>query len=240
MLRPAVAGTERETSRLEAFNDAVLAIAITLPVVELVRRSEGRKRDLLASLQESWPLFLAYGVSFVVIGLHWSTSHFSGKLMEKTDHGYNLLNLVFLATVSVVPLPASIWAEHVADPASVTAATTVLAAGLFAPSLMWAVNSGYAKRGGLVDPRLAPDYLRETSLRNWSSAAGAALGLALVFVDWRLGLAVSALVTLAHAWPPAAPRYKPGQEPADELEEPDERPDRGADAGTQSPPMAER
>lgn len=226
MPESATHGAVRETSRLEAFNDAVLAIAITLPVVELVRRSEGRKRDLLSELMESWPLFLAYAISFVVIGLHWSTSHFSGKLMEKTDHGYNLLNLLFLAAVSVVPLPATIWAEHATDTANVRTASAVLAAGLLAPSLLWAVNSTYAQRRGLIDPRLSDAHRRIVALRNWAAVAVNALGLAAVFLDWRLGLAIAGAVTLAHAWPPAAPRYKPGQEPSDELEEPDERPGR--------------
>ena len=81
-------GTERKPDRLEAFSDAVLAIAITLPVVELhaPKLEEG---DLAAAYLKLAPEYGAYILSVILIGFYWAHSHFSGKLLRKTDHGYN-------------------------------------------------------------------------------------------------------------------------------------------------------
>ena len=79
-------GTERKPDRLEAFSDAVLAIAITLPVVELhaPKLEEG---DLAAAYLKLVPEYGAYVLSVILIGLYWAHSQFSGKLLQKTDHG---------------------------------------------------------------------------------------------------------------------------------------------------------
>src|SRR3954471_18977103 len=108
-----VRGTERQTKRLEAFSDCVLAFAITLPIVQIQLPNVGNGSHLLPALEGLWRESLAYGMSVVAIGLYWAKAHFSGKLLEKTDHGYNLLSLLFLAAVSVLPLPTRTLALHI-------------------------------------------------------------------------------------------------------------------------------
>ena len=104
MAKPAIDGTERKTDRLEAFSDAVLAIAITLPVVDLhaPKPAEG---DLATAYLKLAPEYAAYALSVVLIGLYWAHSHFSGKLLRRTDHGFNLFSIGFLAAVSITPIP---------------------------------------------------------------------------------------------------------------------------------------
>ncbi|WP_423205866.1 DUF1211 domain-containing protein (plasmid) [Paracoccus yeei] len=109
-------GTERKPDRLEAFSDAVFAIAITLPVVDL-HAPKPEHGDLAAAYLKLAPEYAAYGLSVVLIGLYWAHSHFSGKLLEKTDHGYNLLTIGFLAAVSITPYPARPLVEHLAGDA---------------------------------------------------------------------------------------------------------------------------
>ena len=78
MANPSNEGTERKTDRLEAFSDAVLAIAITLPVVELhaPKRGDG---DLASGYLKLLPDYAAYVLSVILIGLYWAHSRFSGK-----------------------------------------------------------------------------------------------------------------------------------------------------------------
>ena len=83
--------TARKTDRLEAFSDAVLAIAITLPVVELKVPEVGPNGNLYSELLKLWPQYLSYALSFIVIGIYWARSHFLGKILEKTDHPYKYL-----------------------------------------------------------------------------------------------------------------------------------------------------
>jgi uncharacterized membrane protein len=146
----------RKTDRLEAFSDAVLAIAMTLPVVDLKAPNVPVGGDLAGAYMALGPQYVAYALSVVVIGLYWVHSHFSGKIVMKTDHGFNLLSVLFLASVSVTPFPSRPFVEHVRDPPNVHEAALVYGAVLTLPSLAWLTRWVYAVRRGLLDPRLAP------------------------------------------------------------------------------------
>ncbi|WP_277668055.1 TMEM175 family protein [Novosphingobium lindaniclasticum] len=111
MATSSLEGTERKSDRLEAFMDAVLAIAITLPVTEL-HAPGPTDGDLAAAYLKLAPEYAAYALSVILIGLYWASSHITGKLLQKTDHGYNLLSIGFLAAVSITPFPARPLIEH--------------------------------------------------------------------------------------------------------------------------------
>lgn len=223
MAAPRTTGTARTTDRLEAFSDAVLAIAITLPVVNLSEPDLAGSADLAAAYAELAPDYAAYALSVVVIGLYWARSHFSGKVIEKTDHGFNLLTVLFLALVSVTPLPARPLLEHLTGApgdANTRIAAVVYAWVLAAPGVTWVVRWGYAARRGLVDARLAPAYVRRLTRAYVLSAAALVTGAAVAtLLDWRVGLGLAAAVTLGYGAPPAAPEYRPGQAPESELED---------------------
>jgi uncharacterized membrane protein len=59
------------TTRLEAFSDGVLAIIITIMVLEL-RVPHGAQ---LIDLRPLWPVFLSYVLSFVYLGIYWNNHH---------------------------------------------------------------------------------------------------------------------------------------------------------------------
>ncbi len=204
----------------------MLAIAITLPVVRLESPRIGRDDDLAGAYAALAPQYTAYALSVVVIGLYWAHSHFCDKLLRKTDHGYNLLTVLFLALVSVTPFPAEPFVEHVGDGRNAHTGAAVYALLLAAPGVAWLVRWHYAVGCGLLDPRLAPDYVRHLSRRYALTAATLAAGTALsALVDWRLGMGLCAAMTLSYLAPPTAPRFRPGQEPEHELEEADEQRD---------------
>lgn len=214
--------TARKTDRLEAFSDAVLAIAITVPVVRLTSPQVPASGDLGQAYAALWPDYIAYGFSVAVIGLYWAHSHFSGKIIEKTDHVFNLLTILFLAAVSITPFPARAFVEHMAGDANSRTAGVIYTSLLAIPSLVWLIRWSYAVGRGLPDPRLDPTYLRQVTIKYAVTAAVFVAGVALsALVDWRVGFGVTALVTLTYLIPPMRPRYKPGQDPADELEEAD-------------------
>lgn len=129
-------GTERKTDRLETFSDAVLAIAITLPVVEL-HAPQPAEGSLAAGYLKLAPEYAAYALSVVLIGLYWAHNHFSGKLLQKTDHGYNLLSIGFLAAVSITPFPARPLVEHFAGDAEKKTAALVYLGVAAAPATWW-------------------------------------------------------------------------------------------------------
>ena len=221
MPTPKNLGTARKTDRLEAFSDAVLAIAITLPVVELhaPRPQDG---DLAASYAKLAPDYAAYVLSVVLIGLYWAHSHFSGKILRKTDHGYNLLSIGFLAAVSVTPFPARPLFEHIAGDGQTRTAALVYLGVAAAPASWWFARWLYATAHALPDPRLTEGYLRRLTLKYGVTAAAYWAAFAAAFWNWRIGLVAAGTITLGYVLAPTRPAFRPGQEPQDDLEEADQ------------------
>lgn len=204
-------GTERKPDRLEAFSDAVLAIAITLPVVEL-HAPKPEEGNLAAAYLKLAPDYAAYGLSVMLIGFYWAHSHFSGKLLEKTDHGYNLLSIGFLAAVSITPFPARPLIEHLGGDAESTTAAIWYLGLAAAPATWWFLRWVYATARGLPNRRLTEAYLRRLTIKYGLTAAAYWSALGLAFWNWRVGLIAAGIVTLSYMIPPAKPEFQPGME----------------------------
>jgi uncharacterized membrane protein len=86
--------------RLEAFTDGVIAIIITIMVLE-VKPPHGAD---FAALQSSLPLFLAYVLSFVNVGIFWNNHHHMLHATERIDGRVLWANLFLLFWLSLVPL----------------------------------------------------------------------------------------------------------------------------------------
>ncbi|MFF2772870.1 TMEM175 family protein [Streptomyces bacillaris] len=93
-------------SRLEAFSDGVLAVAITLLVLDLHVRPDS-PMSLAAQLWQEWPSFAAYGVSFFVIGVIWVNHHALIRLAVRVDRRLMFYNLLLLSFVSAIPFTTS-------------------------------------------------------------------------------------------------------------------------------------
>ncbi len=108
-----------EVGRLHAFTDGVFAIAATLLVLELrvpelAERLSGaaQERALLRGLGALWPQFLAFGLSFVLIGRMWVLhSRFTWGL-RRADAGLGQLNLLYLLTISLLPFSSALLGAH--------------------------------------------------------------------------------------------------------------------------------
>jgi uncharacterized membrane protein len=95
-----------ESARVEAFSDGVLAIAITLLVLDLSSRST--PGHVLADLLRQWPAYLAYLASFGLIGVIWVNHHQLFTRIAAVDTGLLWRNLALLLTVSVLPFPTAV------------------------------------------------------------------------------------------------------------------------------------
>ena len=85
--------------RLEAFSDGVIAILITIMVLEL-RAPQGAS---LSALREVVPSLLSYVLSFVFLGIYWSNHHHMVHLVERVTGGVLWANLHLLFWLSLVP-----------------------------------------------------------------------------------------------------------------------------------------
>ena len=204
------AGTERGTERVEAFSDGVMAIAITLLILEVkVPHPLGKAPiDLLRELLRLWPSYFALVLSFVMIGIYWANHHYAFKLFEKTDHGLNLLNLLFLLCISFLPFPTAVLGSYMLDEANQITAAMFYAFGLLLPAVSWTLMWLYACYGRrLVDPRLESGFLWRLTMKYAGSVVVYSIAVLVSLVAFKLGLALCVGLTLLYLAPPHFPAY---------------------------------
>jgi uncharacterized membrane protein len=102
------------TNRLESFSDGVIAVAITLLVLDIVpptlEASAGR--GLLYELGQNWPHYIAYAISFMTIGIIWINHHAMISRLREADHSILILNLVLLMTIAILPFATELMADY--------------------------------------------------------------------------------------------------------------------------------
>ena len=183
MSSPPTTGLGMSVGRLEAFSDGVLAIVITLLILE-VKVPEHARGHLARALGEQWPQYAAYLVSFLIVGIIWLNHHATIQLLARTDHGTQVLNLLLLLPVSVLPWPTAVLADYAREGAASDQRTAVLLYGI--TSSCMAVSFNVLWRYLLRHPELhRPEVTRELlAVRNRRYN----LGLAVYPVATLLGL----------------------------------------------------
>lgn len=161
---------EKETARIEAFSDAVFAIAVTLLVLELhVPEFEEGKNPvaLLYALRAQWPGYLAFIISFFTIFIMWVNHHKLFKQIYKRNTGLMFANGMILFLASLVSFPSSLLARFFASPSEQIAVT--IYTGMFvlvniAYNLLWyeACKDRTLLRPGLSDHDIKA--IRDTNL----------------------------------------------------------------------------
>jgi len=117
-----------ESTRVEAFSDGVIAIAITLLVLELrVPTLDPTNPGQLASeLLHDWPHYSAYVISFLVIGVMWVNHHSVFRDIVRVDRMLMFLNLLLLLSIAVIPFPTAVVAQYITGERSDARAAAVL------------------------------------------------------------------------------------------------------------------
>ncbi len=102
--------------RLEAFSDGVIAVAITILVLDLRVPPPSGEGSLAARLGALWPNYLAYVISFVAIGIMWINHHAMLRRLAAVDHSVLVLNLLLLLCIVVLPFTTSLLSTYLAEP----------------------------------------------------------------------------------------------------------------------------
>jgi len=179
-----------ETARVEAFSDGVLAIVVTLLVLELhVPRELTSERALGAALAHEWPAYLAFLTSFATVGIMWVNHHRLFTLIGRVDHWLLMLNLLLLLMICVVPFPTAIVAEYLGKDGARTA--TLVLGGVF---VVTAIVFNFLWRYAAKDRRLlapsVPQHIVDAQTRQYR------FGPLFYFVSFLL-----AFVSPCSAWP---------------------------------------
>ena len=174
------------TGRLEAFSDGVLAILITIMVLELKVPEE----PTFAALRPSLVGLLTYLLSFVYIGIYWNNHHHMFQLSRTIDGSVLWANLNLLFWLSLYPFTTA-WMDE-----SDFAQTPVAVYGV---NLLLAAVAFYVLQQRIVHVEGEDSLLREAVGRDLKGKASPLiylLGIALTFVDPRLGLVPYVVVAL--------------------------------------------
>src|SRR5688572_10360471 len=193
------------TQRLEAFSDAVIAIAITLLVIILLELPHV-EHGLFDALVDHWPSFVAFIISFVVIGIMWVSHHAMFERIASVDRPLLFLNLLLLMGIAFLPFPTDLLATYVADgggDAHVAAAmysTTMTLIGIvFLSMWVW-----LARNPSLVVEGIPPERVRKAMVRSLVSPVVYGLTIGLAFISAIACLVVYGAVAIYFARGPSA------------------------------------
>jgi uncharacterized membrane protein len=139
--------------RLIFFSDAVFAIAITLLALEIRLPDTDElltNTQLAAQLAGMWHEYLAYVLSFLVIGTFWIAHHRRFRYIIRYDNRLLFLNLLFLMIIAFMPFPSSIISKYPDRSATDFYALTMATAGILLAGNWWYVS----QHNRLIDPNL--------------------------------------------------------------------------------------
>jgi uncharacterized membrane protein len=172
-----------DLSRIAAFSDGVMAVAITLLVLNIDTPNVAEDQ-LGEALVDLVPSILAYVLSFALIGRYWMIHHQLFSKFVRFDVRLVALNLLFLMLIALVPFSTDLYDRYTDAPL----ASAVFACSLAGAALVHCAMTVHATKAGLVETH---DERQELSY-----GAAVALGICAVFL---LSVPVAFLSTTA-AW----------------------------------------
>jgi uncharacterized membrane protein len=173
------------TGRMEAFSDGVIAIIITLMILEVHAPTLDENGDF-----KDIPTFLhhlvAYCMSFLMLGIYWVNHHNFFHKIKEGDRKLLWMNLNLLFWMSLIPLPTGFLGSYYTKPI----ASVFYGAVLFMTSISFTWMGAYASKIGLFGEQIPKDVQKRNMRRNRLGLGLylAAMGLAYVNVFISFGI----------------------------------------------------
>lgn len=167
-------------TRLEAFSDGVLAIVITIMVLELKVPHDAT----LAGLAPLVPVFLSYVLSFVYVGIYWNNHHHMLHATGKVTGGVLWANLHLLFWLSILPFATGWMGEN---------HFSVYPTALYGVVLLASALAYWVLQQSIIATQGAGSVLQQAVGSDWKGKASPALyalGIGLSFVNPYLAMAV--------------------------------------------------
>jgi uncharacterized membrane protein len=188
--------TAMSRGRLEAFSDGVLAIVITIMVLEL-RPPEEATFEALYAL---WPKFLAYVMSFAYVGIYWNNHHHLLHATHAVTGRVLWANLHLLFWLSLVPFSTAWMGETHFEPIP----TAAYAATLITPAIAFTLLVMSIMRVPGQSPALGENLGRD--IKGKASLLGYAVAVPVAFVSPLASVAICIAVALM--WIVPDPRFE--------------------------------
>jgi uncharacterized membrane protein len=178
--------------RIEAFSDGVLAIIVTIMVLEL----HAPEQPGLDKLLPLWPVFLAYALSFAYVGIYWANHHRLFSHATRVTNGLVWLNLTLLFALSLIPFTTAYLGEqHFSRDG-----TLVYLASMIFPGIFYVPLQAVIRVTGMQGTA-AERYHRQTSRKGVAAVLIYLTGAGLTFVSPWLGILAAAIVAMLWCLP---------------------------------------
>lgn len=169
--------------RIIFFSDAIIAIVITLMVLD-IRIPDGlAPAELSQTLVDLWPKYFSYVISFLVIGVYWIEHHRMFKYIKRYDGRLIWLNLLFLMSIAFIPFSTDLLGEYGDEPVAVRVyAGLLIAVGM----VKWAMWKYATHNHRLVDKDLSEHAIEMSSILGLVSPFVflASIGISLLSPQW--------------------------------------------------------
>ena len=159
--------------RLTAFTDGVLAVIITIMVLEMKAPHGAGLQDLLAL----WPVFMSYVLSFIYVAIYWNNHHHFFHLVETVDGSILWANLHLLFWLSTIPFATAWMGENHFAP---------IPTALYGFSLLMSAIAFFVMQAAIIRHQGEGSPLRRALGRDWKGKISPFIylaGMVLAFVS---------------------------------------------------------
>lgn len=175
-------------NRLEAFSDGVIAIIITIMVLEL----KAPHHVSFEALQPLIPVFISYVLSFVYVGIYWNNHHHMLHLCEKVTGGILWANLHLLFWLSLIPFTTSWLGESHFDR---------VPAAMYGIVLLLSAIAYWILQQQIICSHGQESELKAAIGRDWKGKLSPVLYLiALISTQWNAMIAMCIYLLVALIW----------------------------------------
>jgi len=174
------------TGRMEAFSDGVIAILITIMVLELKVPDDATWE----ALRDLWPVLVSYVLSFIYLGIYWNNHHHMLQVTTRVSGLVLWANLHLLFWLSLVPFTTAWMGEN---------SFAAIPAAVYGITLLGAALAYYALQTSIIRDEGRDSVLATAiggDLKGKASPLLYSLGIALCCVNRWLGFAIYVLVAL--------------------------------------------
>ena len=198
--QPAETGPElsEDLSRTAALTDGVIAIAITLLVLDIAVPEIPDAlvgEELGSALWELRPQVFGFILSFVVIGYYWMTHRLIFSNLRTIDVPLMAINLFFLLMIAFMPFAAALFADYVPDSLAVACYAGIMAIAGFSQLLMVV----YPGKKGHFHATVEPSHVRLVTKKIAVAPVIYLLMVPVAFVNGWLALGLLVLIPIGRA-----------------------------------------
>jgi uncharacterized membrane protein len=191
------------TNRLEAFSDGVIAVAITLLVLNIELPELKENQSLFSGLIGQWQVYAAYVVSFLTIGIIWVNHHVMIARLREADRTILFLNLLLLMSIAVLPFATRLMAAYLRQSHGQHLATGIYSGSFLVMALFFAMLNRHILlvKAHLLHRELPLEQRRQILYRSIAGVAPYAIATALAALSSYLTLAICGALAIFYAFP---------------------------------------